>query len=216
LGVRGLHQHRTVVTARDMDISYLHHTDAELWAEFKRGSGPAFSYIYQKYHKAIYYYGTKITSDTDLVKDAIQDLFVELWLRRDTLGETNAIKYYLYKSIRRKIIKLLVQKNKMAAEESLTEHFDIEAVLSHEMELILEQEGREQRDKVVKAMDVLTKRQKEAVFLKFYDELDYEEIAGLMSISHQAVYNIISKAIKLLKEHLLLEVCIAVIAATLA
>jgi len=50
---------------------------------------------------------------------------------------------------------------------------------------------------------VLTRRQREAIYLRFYQNLSYDEIAKLMTMKVESVYNVISKAISLLKNTIL-------------
>ena len=83
------------------------HVDAVVWNAFKSGDRKALDYIFNKYVKLLYAYGGKITKDQDLVEDCIQDLFVELWQRRHSLSEVTHIKYYLLKSLRRRVARKL-------------------------------------------------------------------------------------------------------------
>ena len=50
-----------------------------IWIRFKDGDLDAFGEIYEEYIDLMYDYGSKITQDKDLVKDCIQDLFVDLY-----------------------------------------------------------------------------------------------------------------------------------------
>jgi len=79
--------------------------DSRIWDEFRSGNESSFIYIYQNYFDKLYNYGLRITKDEDLVKDAIQDLFIELRKKRSHLGKTDSIKFYLFKCLKRKIIK---------------------------------------------------------------------------------------------------------------
>ena len=82
------------------------------------------------------------------------------------------------------------------------ERFPIEIVHSKEDQLISEQLTQDQKYLVNRAVDSLTKRQKEAIHLKFYANLSYDEIAGMMKISTDSIYNLISKAINTLQQEL--------------
>lgn len=179
--------------------------EVEIWRRYKNGDGLAFSYMYQQYTKILYIYGMKITPDKEIVKDCIQDLFVELWLYRSTVAQTDSIKYYLFKSLRRKIVSRISNENQLTSVDEQIHPQKLGVTTSYELDLIAEQTIQERRDKINLSMNCLTKRQKEAIFLKFYNELSYDEIASIMSLSRQAVYNLIFKALKELKKHLLLE-----------
>jgi RNA polymerase sigma factor (sigma-70 family) len=179
--------------------------EAEIWKRYKRGDGQAFAYMFHAYSGMLYNYGMKIQPDKERIRDCIQDLFVDLWLYRQTVAETDSIKYYLFKSLRRKIVNTIRTENlHVHPDEWMLDEDNISSP-SPEFSLIAEQSLQERRDKVQSLLHTLTRRQREAIFLKFYNELSYEEIASIMAISSQAVYNLISKGIKELKNHLPLK-----------
>jgi RNA polymerase sigma factor (sigma-70 family) len=181
-----------------------HTEDGQLWKAFKNGDRQIFSFIYTANAKDLYRYGTKITTDEELVRDSIQDLFIELWRNRQSLGETDSIKYYLRKGLRRKIIHQITYSRKNIIRESLFDDYDMDVVVSsYEHALIINQQQQEQKEKIKAALEQLTRRQKQALALKFFDELSYTEIAGIMSLSHQSVYNLIHRALEILKNKLI-------------
>ena len=66
---------------------------------------------------------------------------------------------------------------------------------SHESKLVLDQ-GEKLRSEILReAIGKLPDRQKEALYLKYYGERSFEEIADIMEISTRAVYKLIYKAI---------------------
>ncbi|MGB3852387.1 MAG: sigma-70 family RNA polymerase sigma factor [Tunicatimonas sp.] len=169
--------------------------EAKLWKAFKSGDQASFALIYQKFFPYLYSCGHKVGADTNLINDAIQDLFVYLWKHRATLADTSSIKYYLRTSLLRKI-------RRMTAESSTAtiEVTDITAFESSpEATIIAEEVSEERKAHVLAAMQALTKRQRQAVQLKFYHNLKNEEIAQRMAIKVEAVYNLISKSLVVLK-----------------
>lgn len=174
--------------------------DPQIWQAFKSGDESAYEYIYTQYFATIYNYGTRITSDIGLVEDCIQELFVEIWQNRQNLGDVQTIKFYLFKSIRRKIIEKLSKKNQ--SYEPLNDHYNFEVALSRESILIGEQKNQEQKEQIEKALQNLSRRQKEAIHLIFYDELPYEEVAGIMALKVRTVYNMVHNAIVILRKQL--------------
>ena len=77
--------------------------DIFLWDNFRRGGKEAFEALYHLYVDQLYNYGMHIFLDRTVVEDSIQDLFLELWQRRQFLGDTDGLRFYLYKSLKRKI-----------------------------------------------------------------------------------------------------------------
>ena len=82
-------------------------SDQEIWKAFKEGNEVAFAHIYNLYFSVLYRYGSQFSRDRNFIKDAIQDLFMELLRKRTRLSDTNSIKYYLFKSLKITIINKL-------------------------------------------------------------------------------------------------------------
>jgi RNA polymerase sigma factor (sigma-70 family) len=175
-----------------------HMDDAALWTAFRNGDERAFMIIFDNFSKSLYNYGCKILPEKEIVKDAIQELFIELWKNRATLGETGAIKFYLFKCLYRKLLRIQ-SKNSKSIFVRFSSGMSEEILPSHEFFLIAEQISAEQREHLVALLDKLTKRQREAVFLRYFEELSFEKISGIMNLSKQAVYNLISQALEHLR-----------------
>jgi RNA polymerase sigma factor (sigma-70 family) len=175
-------------------------TELDLWLALRNGSEDAFVTIYQKYADVLYRYGMNLTKDDDLVKDCLQNLFLDLWNKKSKLGETDSIKYYLLKSIKRRIHKELIYQNKKQSVNDIVENYSFNIVLSCESQLISYQEKQEQEKELKGKLDKLTKRQKEAMYLYFYSELSYEEVASIMSLKISSVYDLVYDALKSLKK----------------
>lgn len=180
----------------------LEKSDQEIWAEFKSGSEKALELMYHKYIRALFNYGIKIVKDEYLVEDCIQEMFIDLWKRRDHLGNTHFIKFYLLKALKRKIIRKNNKKKKLLSESEIEEGYAFEVVFSCESELIRDELTHEQKEQINKALSALSKRQREAIYLKFYSHLSYEQIARVMKIDKSAVYTLIFKSVNKLRKHL--------------
>jgi len=172
--------------------------DRSLWLAFQNGNKDAFRTLYCRFFHCLVKAGLLITGNKEVVLDCIHDLFVEIWESRNNLSVPYSVRAYLVSSIRRKVIRCL---DRMIDETSVSfrEH---NMVLSPEDEIVDKQSRSESEHYVLRALNCLTRRQKEAVFLKFYVNLDYSEISQKMSISKESVYNLISKAIDALRMEL--------------
>lgn len=171
-------------------------TDEAVWCDFKNGNREALSSIYQRYFRILIQYGLRISTDRDLVKDCIQDLFVEMWNNRVNLAVPQSVKAYLLSSIQRKVVRCL--KKFRTAQSKLNQQSEGTSVESIESQIISEQHCIDQYQAIGRALNSLTTRQHEAVYLKFYTDLSYTEIAEIMKISTDSIYNLISKAIDIL------------------
>jgi RNA polymerase sigma factor (sigma-70 family) len=169
-----------------------------LWSKFKQGNEEAFSALYKRYIVDLFNYGEIITSDHELIEDSIHDLFVDLWNKRDAIAQASSVRFYLYKGLKRKIVKNLKKKRKIPLKDSFKDH-DFEIVLSHDFGLIAREISDLQKQSLLKAMNQLTPRQKEAIVLRFYDGLDFIEIAELLEISKKSTYTLIYRALSVIR-----------------
>jgi RNA polymerase sigma factor (sigma-70 family) len=174
--------------------------EASRWDEFRAGSLEAFTGLYNTHVRALYGYGRKFTNDAALVEDCIQDLFVELWKKRESLGPTDSAKYYLFAALRNRIIRYKQTAAKRTA-EMFPEEYEFEITLSPEASLIHDQVTQEQQLYLVEALGKLTRRQREAIYLKFFEGLSYDEVARVMQLELRSVYNLVSKAIETLRHN---------------
>jgi RNA polymerase sigma factor (sigma-70 family) len=169
-----------------------------LWQNLLSGDKKALASIYTRYFDPLYNYGIKISSDTVIVEDAIQDLFIEIWNRRGGLNkEVKSIKHYLYTCLRRKIILKINQQHNTIDIDKIAS-FDI--ALSDKSHYLNNQLNTELRQKLIEVIGTLSPKQKEALFLIYFEELSYEEVAVIMSLKIKTVYNLIHQAISRLKD----------------
>lgn len=175
--------------------------DKLLWISFKKGSESAFITIYKTYFAILYQYGFQFTKDKGLIKDAIQDLFIELRQKRNTLSNTTSIKLYLYKCIKRKILRLKEGAiNNMISHQDL-DGYNFEINFSVEHLLIVKQLSEEWTKRLNQAIVKLTKRQKEAIYYYFYEDLSYREVMEMMALDNiKSARNLIYKGLSNLKK----------------
>jgi RNA polymerase sigma factor (sigma-70 family) len=193
-----------------MSNELLNYTDADLWQAFKAGNKEVLSFIYLQHHKHLVNYGIRLCARAEVVEDLIHDVFIECWQRRKTIATVNSIRFYLLKSLRNKIFTYL-KKQKSAADIDLhTDNYHFHVEYSFEDTLIAETGDAELKNKLLHALNLLSARQKEAIYLRFYNSLDYPEIASIMAINYQSVRTHIYQAIKLLREKLAVELALLV------
>jgi RNA polymerase sigma factor (sigma-70 family) len=175
--------------------------DSLLWQALKRSEKAAYEILLKKYYPIVLNYGVRFYKDKEFVKDCVQDLFIEIWNRREYLADVVSVKSYLLHSIRKNIIressrlKWFREADKISDDHDFDVEFDIETYLiSREVENELLQKLRFELDK-------LTKRQREAIFLRFNQDLSYEEIAIIMDINYRSVVNLIHEAIKAIRKN---------------
>lgn len=173
-------------------------SDLEIWNCFRDGDDLSLSLIYSMYAKSLYRYGLKFTDDQNVVEDVIHDLFVNLIQNRRTIGETSNIQFYLLKSFRRKLVRQL--KGEIRYCNDLSKEAAFEVHYSAETEFILEETRDIRSKRLNEAVQQLSPRQKEAIYLKFQKELNYDEISEILDMGTEACRNLIYRAIKSLRE----------------
>lgn len=177
--------------------------DLQLWQQLKNGNKGALEQIYRGHIAELLKYGRKFSRNDSLIEDCVQDLFIELWRNREGLGMTDSIKRYLLVALRRKVIRQLDKSKKWVSDNEPTDlDFDVEISIDHQ--LIAEELSEEKALQLKKAMDGLSKRQKEVIYLKYINGLDYEDISEVMGLNYQSARNLVSSALKAMKKKLLL------------
>jgi len=177
-------------------------SDILLWKQLKEGNKSALEQIYSTYISSLLKYGRKFSRNDSLIEDCIQDLFIELWKNREGLGMTDSIQRYLLVALRRKVIRQLDKSKKWVSDTEPTE-LDFEAEIAVDQKLIEMEMSTERAQQVKAAMENLSKRQKEVIYLKYVSGLDYEDIGEIMDLNYQSVRNLVSNALKKLKGTLL-------------
>lgn len=171
-----------------------------IWDDFRKGSKEALKLIYEENYSSLYHYGLKIAPDGDLVKDFIQDLFIELIDSGSRLSTTNNIRFYLLKALRNKLLShLKKQLRHTKTDLNLSEFSFLDSI---EKQLIKNEVEAELRQQVNNAIQKLSAKQQEIIYLRFFNDLSYEEIAALFKVEIQTVRNLMSRAIKTLKNDL--------------
>ncbi|WAC13024.1 RNA polymerase sigma factor [Dyadobacter pollutisoli] len=176
--------------------------DTELWKAFRAGDDLAFGQIARYHYRSLFSYGIKFSKDLEFVKDCIQDLFLELWTKRETIGDTVFVKFYLLKSLRRKIHRESLKQNWMTDEDDLNFEAENVSEISIEQQIIDIETNEQTLLLLNQQLTLLTKRQQEIIYLRFFENLDNESIAQLMSISRQAVANLLYRTIQELRSRL--------------
>ncbi|MBL7813801.1 MAG: sigma-70 family RNA polymerase sigma factor [Saprospiraceae bacterium] len=176
-------------------------TDSTLWLAFKQGDKQAFSALYQNYIADLLTYGYRLTNDKSLIKDSIQDLFLHLWQHRHNLSATDSVRFYLYRSLRNRIIRNIgTQSLTQTVEPDDLNYMALPNQLPFDEEWMNEETRQEQIHKLRNAIETLPKRQQEAIELRYLHDFSLEQIAELMDISNQSVRNTLHRALTALRD----------------
>ena len=159
----------------------------------------AIEFLMREYYTSIYNYASKFSKDSALVSDCIQEVFISLWQRRESATNILSLKYYLLRAVKNKVLKALHSNERKAALANAENGYEFLQEFSIEKQIIDKQISEEKAERLKKALSMLSKKQQEIIYLKYYQHLDYGQIADLMSINRQSVYNLLHEAIQRLR-----------------
>ncbi|MBU2886066.1 sigma-70 family RNA polymerase sigma factor [Gilvimarinus agarilyticus] len=166
--------------------------DSEMWEAFKKGDESAYELMFRENYPILINYGLKFNNEEDEVKDCVQQLFAKLWESRERLGANNNIRGYLLASVRRMILRESKRKPLMVEISGLNHKFLLDVSVENQyLKGVIKQEDAA---RVVQLLNLLPHRQKEALYLRFYGDQSFAEIATVMGITTRAVYKLVYKA----------------------
>lgn len=176
--------------------------DYYLWESFKSGNDEAFYRLYDQHAEVLYHFGIHFSKDKDFIKDCIHDLFLDLYKYRKGLSSTDNIKFYLLRSLRRKIYKEQSKGIPIFYDEAILETKDYHVVAFEDI-LIASETEIENYQALKKAMGKLTDRQREILSLRIVHSIAYPEIAEMVGMSVESTRTNIYRALKRLRNSIL-------------
>ena len=168
---------------------------SNLWRRFVEGDDYAYAQIYNLCGDDMLVYGLHFTSDRELVKDCMQDVFVDLYKRRRKLEKKmDNVKCYLFIALKNKLFDAFKKSVEFYQIETLEPVFHTEYTV--EDLFIRSETNRHQRAKIKEILQRLTPRQHEVIYYRYVEEMSYEEIGKLMQMNVQSVRNLLSRSIQ--------------------
>lgn len=173
--------------------------DQALLASFlENEDDDAFSFIYNKYIDVLFGYGVGLGFERETIKDAIQDTFVKFYIKKKQLRGVEKLKCYLLRMLKNRLFDIQKVLNRETKDDITSYPFLIEPSVLDELIAIEDNLIRESEMK--RLLGVLTDRQREAVYLRFIQEMEYEEIAVLLNMTAPAVRKLIVRAMKRMRD----------------
>lgn len=176
-------------------------TDTQLWIQLKDGSELALGKLVKKFFNLLQNYVYKFVKDEDFVKDCVQEVFIEIWQRRERISVPDSVRAYLLSSVRKKVVREGFRQHIIKDDEREIESNNNHIEFSPEWSIIEQESLAEISEKVNIALNQLPKRQREVLYLQYYQNLSREEIAQIMDINTQSVSNLIQIAFKSFREN---------------
>lgn len=173
-------------------------SDKIIWEQCLSGDKDAFKKLYCRYYSALFHYGVRFTPDEDMVKDAIQDIFIKIIQNYRSLSHTPSVKDYLFKALRHTLFDMQKKESLKVAIAPFEESF-----LTEEFFSLIHLENTEEDFRVKQLMDALKKlsfQQQEIIYLYYVNDLSHEEIAEIMEIKYQSSKNLLFRSLTTLRK----------------
>ena len=156
-----------------------------VWDNFKAGDRTSFEIIYHEFADVLFAYGSRITSDKELLKDSIQDVFVDIYRYGSELRKPESLEFYLFKSLKRNIVRKLKETRLTPFTDEVMTAFEL--TFNLEDELIQDELDNKRHLLLQKFLQLLDRSQRELLFLKFNSDLTYPEIGKLLNLKPDTV-----------------------------
>lgn len=178
-------------------MRYAEFTSEELWIHMLPGDHLALDAIVKRHYNLLYQYGCKFTRDASQVKDCIQDMFLYIWQRRHAINETASVEHYLMKALRRRLERAL---SKTGATQGIGFLEFADTGATPDDKIIQQEQKTVLADKIKQCILQLSNRQQEIIYLRFYLNTSPADIADIMQLNRQSVYNLLHDALNKLRQ----------------
>lgn len=168
------------------------------WQSFLQGNEDAFSSLYSLCVQQLYAYGVSLGFSSDTCLDAIQDVFYKLYIRKNELRHVTHLRVYLFRSLRNRLFDIHKKQKNMESLNTETTAFAIEVSVSEKIEN--EEERAMLKQKVDSLLQLLTDRQREAIYLRYMQNLEYDEIATMMEMNSESVRKLVYRALETIRK----------------
>lgn len=185
--------------------NYQIYVDSLILKALKDDDEKALNNLFEFYYNRLFRAGVRWCADSSLVEECIQEVFLDLWVYRQSLGDIHSLENYLKIALRRRIFKRLKRIDPL----SISDNFDMESIPSvlvtdsYEDILIQQQTNEQTRQRLAAALEELSPKQREIIHLKYFEELSYKEITERTGVEIGTLYKLLHDAIKKLKNILL-------------
>ena len=174
-------------------------TEVTLWQQIRAGNNKAYEQLFLRYADFMLAYGLKFTTNRELVKDAIQNVFMRIISGHEHIGDTDNVKAYLMASLRREVTVSIRHQNMLSLDNE-EPRFNMLPMVA-EVDSIEDSEEKKQLIFLLnKAITRLTLREQEAIYLRYIQELPMKEVSTMLDMNYQSTRNLLHRAITKLRD----------------
>lgn len=173
-------------------------TDIALWNLLIEGDQKALEILYQRYYSLLLNYGLKCNPDRELIKDCIQDLFINIYQNNHINSSNITVRSYLLRALRNNLTNKIISQKEVESLEDLSFRIPVNEDLFDQLfpkndhDLLLAR-------RLLKAISHLSSNQKTVLYLRYVKELSYKEIADIMNINVQSSMNLVNRTLAKLR-----------------
>lgn len=184
--------------------------DTLLLNALRQDDEAALNHLFSTYYNRLYRTGLTYGATNEVVEEAIQAVFIDVWQYRKTLGEIQSFEAYLKGALRKRISKMAASGVKIPTSDISnplsfsrnTEGVENDLLLSveaYENILILQETNDQKRTALKTALEQLTPRQKELIVMRYFEEMSYADITEKTQLQTDSIYKTIHEALKRLR-----------------
>jgi RNA polymerase sigma factor (sigma-70 family) len=176
--------------------------DTLLLNALRNNDEAALNYLFTNYYNRLFRTGLKYGATSDVVEEAIQAVFIDVWQYRQTLGEIVSFEAYLKGALRKRLSKIALSvgtSGRLETSPTFSENDLLLSVEAYENVLILQETNELKRQELINALEQLTPRQKELIVLRYFEEMSYPEITERTQLQTDSIYKTIHEALKRLR-----------------
>lgn len=173
--------------------------DSTLWNILKEGNKDAFSVLFKRHYSHLVRYGNSLFPYPEKVQDCVQDVFTDLWIYRDKLSDKVVVKAYLLACVRKRITRSQ-ERDRIFRLSSSVDTIEFLFDFSIEHELISDETTASKVSHLNQLINDLPSRQKEALYLRYTQELSVDQIADTLNINYQSANNLLHRALLSLRK----------------
>ena len=180
--------------------------DKVLWDLLIKGDQKALEILYQRYYLLLLNYGLRCSTDRELVKDCIQDLFINLYQNTRINVTSVTVRSYLLRALRNNLTYKLMSDKAADSLDNSVFHIPVNEDLFDQLF------PKNDRDvwlahRLLEAISQLSPNQKTVLYLRYVEDLSYREIADVMNMNIQSSMNLFSRALAKLRSLMVQDAC---------
>jgi RNA polymerase sigma factor (sigma-70 family) len=173
--------------------------DSILWSNLKKGDEKAFSILFKKHYSQLVRYGNSFLPFPEKVQDCVQDVFTDIWIYRHKLNDAVVVKAYLLSCVRKRISRSQ-ERDRVFRLSTSVDSIKFLFDFSIEHHLIADEITADKVKRLNLLINDLPSRQKEALYLRYNQELTVDQIANMLDINYQSANNLLHRALLCLRK----------------